>query len=75
VAARFEVSTYSASIIYAHYDAGYSPIASIMDCPKGYAIRWYHIEGKGANEIAPTMEAAKALVEQWIAGMDIEPWE
>jgi hypothetical protein len=73
---RFEVSTYSESIVYAHYPAevAYSPIASIMDCPKGYAIRWYHIDGKGANEIAPTIEAARQLVEDWVRGMEIEPW-
>ena len=74
---RFEVSTYSASIIYAHYPAeeAYSPIASLMDCPLGVAVRWYFIEGRGANEIATTWDAAKQLVEDWARGLEIEPWE
>ena len=43
--------------------------------PAGIAVRWYFIEGRGANEIVPTFEAAKRLVEDWARGMEIEPWE
>jgi hypothetical protein len=74
-----ELSTYLASIVYAHWpgEEAYSPIASLMDCPaRGIAIRWYHIPAgtSGANEIAPSMDAAKKLVEDWVRGMEIEPW-
>jgi hypothetical protein len=42
-----------------------------IDCPKGIAIRWYHIESgtPGPNEVAPSWDAAKQLVEDWVSGL------
>jgi hypothetical protein len=76
MAVRFEASTYPGGVVYAYYDGTYDSFASLTPCPLGIAVRWFFIDSgrRGANEIVPTIEAAKQLVEDWVRGMEIEPW-
>jgi len=51
-------------------------IADISDCPAGWAVRIYiPYETPGAHEVFETYEEAKAAVERWVSGLDIDPGE
>ena len=51
-------------------------IASLFECPAGYALRIYCIPPRepGATQIYPSIAAALAGMEEWIRGLDIEEW-
>ena len=49
-------------------------IAHINDCPAGWAIRIYiPYDSPGAHEVFETYEEAKAAIELWVSGLDIDP--
>lgn len=74
---RFELDSYSKSMVYAYWGDRWDRICSITPCPRGYSIRWYHLEHgvPGWMELADTLDAAKAIVEAWARGLEIEPWD
>lgn len=53
------------------------PIAHINDVPAGWSVRIYCIPygQSGAHEVYETYEQARAAVELWVSGLDIDPGE
>lgn len=74
---RFEPDTYNKLIVYAYCKNEGLKFASIIPCPRGLAVRIYCIPAgtRDATMIASSIDEAKAIVEQWVSGLEIMPWE
>jgi len=70
----FVPGNYHSGLVYALLDN--SSIAHYHESTGPTKIRWYHLKGMlaGYMEDCESVEGAQKLITEWVAGLEIVPW-
>lgn len=51
-------------------------IAQYGTCPRGWCVQWHHLQHPHPDhcEFVGSEAAARQLISDWVAGLDIVPW-
>lgn len=67
--------SYPGGIVYVR--VGDRNVAHLCGCPRGVYVRWYHLPytDPDATQYADDHAGAERIVAEWMAALDIVPWD